>query len=532
MVKQKQLSMNGKIISLTFFIIVFSFLVAGIFVIGNILSTKEKELGNQAMLIARTVAKLPEVTKELSVETNPKQQAKGISETIEGIRIINKAEYIVVLNMDHIRLSHPVKSLIGTKSKTSDENAAFAEHYYLSKAQGEVGKIIRAFVPIMNENHQQIGVIIVGYSLPTIPEILYSIRKEILTATFLSLLFGAWGAWLLGRNMKKQMFDLEPHEIAKMYTERTETFNAMHEGIITIDNDFTVTIFNTKAKQILGVTDDDLIGKKIFDILPDTRLPEILDYNQPIYNKELLINQHNIMSNRVPIIVAGETVGAIAIFQDRTEVRKLAEELTGVKEFVQALRIQNHEHKNKIHTIAGLLQLGHYQQALSYIEEVKEKQEEIVNFLNDRIKNQNISGLLLSKINHGKELGIDVEIDMNSQLTNIPEQMDFNDFVVIIGNLIENAFEALQLAKKDDKKVMISIDQDEESLSILVEDNGVGMSDEVKARIFDNGYSTKKNENHGIGLYLIQDIVKNLDGTIEVTSTLGEGTSIFVTFYL
>ena len=344
----------------------------------------------------------------------------------------------------------------------------------------------------MNTNHQQIGVVIVGYNLPTILEILYSIRKEILIATLLSLLFGAWGAWMLGRNMKKQMFDLEPHEIAKLYTERTETFNAMHEGIIAIDNDFTVTIFNNKAKQILGVAGENLIGKKIYNILPDTRLPEILDYNQPIYNKELFINQHSIMSNRVPIEVDGETVGAIAIFQDRTEVKKLAEELTGVKEFVQALRIQNHEHKNKIHTIAGLLQLGHYQQALKYIEEVKEKQDEIANFLNDRIKNQNISGLLLSKINHGKELGIDVEIDMNSQLTYLPEQLDFNDFVVILGNLIENAFDALQLVKKEEKKVMISIDQDDESLSILIEDNGVGMSEEVIDRIFEDGYSTKR----------------------------------------
>ncbi len=51
-------------------------------------------------------------------------------------------------------------------------------------------------------------------------------------------------------------------------------------------------------------------------------------------------------------------LGAVAMFKDRTEVKKLAEELTGVKAFVQALRVQTHEHKNKLHTIAGLLQLG------------------------------------------------------------------------------------------------------------------------------------------------------------------------------
>ena len=133
-----------------------------------------------------------------------------------------------------------------------------------------------------------------------------------------------------------------------MYIERTETFNAMHEGVIAIDNTFHITVFNNKAKQILNVFEHNLIGQNIYDVLPDSRLPEILDFNQPIYNKELLINHHTILSNRVPIEVEGETVGAIAIFQDRTDVKKMAEELTGVKEFVQALRVQNHELKNNI----------------------------------------------------------------------------------------------------------------------------------------------------------------------------------------
>ncbi|MBK3495264.1 sensor histidine kinase [Viridibacillus sp. YIM B01967] len=530
--KNKQLSMNGKIMSLTFFIIVFSFLVAGIFVLGNIMNTKEKELGAQAMLIARTVGKLPEVREQLGSEETIAKRSATINQTVEGIRVINKADYIVVLDMDHRRLSHPVKSMIGQTSSTVDENPAFVEHYYNSIAKGELGNVVRAFVPVMNEKHKQIGVVVVGYSLPTVLEIIKSIRNEIIIATMLSLIFGAWGAWVLGRHMKKQMFGLEPHEIAKLYVERTETFNAMHEGIIAIDNEFTVTIFNNKARQILGVDEDDLIGKKIHHILPDTRLPEILDYNKPIYNKELFINHHSIMSNRVPIEVNNETVGAIAIFQDRTEVKKLAEELTGVKEFVQALRIQNHEHKNKMHTIAGLLQLGHYDQALDYIVKVKEQQEGITNFLDERIKNQNISGLLLSKINHGKELGIHVEIDMNSQLSYLPEKLGFNDFVILIGNLIENAFDALQNIERDEKTVLISIDQDEHSLSILVEDNGTGISKDSLDHIFQNGYTTKAQKNHGIGLYLIEDIVKKGDGTIEVSSTPGEGTSFFITFYL
>lgn len=530
--KKEQASINIKIVSLTFFIIIFSFIIAAIFVIGNIMTEKEEKLSEQAMLVARTVGKLPEIREKLASSETFTAKSETVNQTVEGIRVINKADYIVVLDMEHRRLSHPVRNMIGQTSNTADENAAFEEHYYTSKAIGEIGKTVRAFVPVMSKDHEQIGVVIVGYRLPTIMEIIGGMRTEIMFVTILSLFFGTWGAWVLGRHMKKQMFGLEPHEIARLYVERTETFNAMHEGIIAIDNKLNVTIFNEKARQILGVYQDDLIGKSIYKILPDTRLPEILDFNKPVYNKELLINQHSIMSNRVPITVNEETIGAIAIFQDRTEVKKLAEELTGVQEFIQALRIQNHEHKNKMHTIAGLLQLGHYNQALDYVVEVNQRQNELSQFFEERIKNENISGLLLSKINQGKEQGIHVEVDMNSKLLYLPEKLDMNDFVIVLGNLIENAFDALRHVDKEEKKVFISIDQDDYTLSILVEDNGIGIKQEQLNYIFDNGYSTKNEQNYGIGLYLIQSIVQKENGNIDVSSNLGEGTSFQITFYL
>lgn len=529
--KQK-MTLNKGMIALTFFIIAFSLLIAGVFILGSIVNSKEKELQEQSMLVARTVATLPEIEDTLHNENNLsiEAQARRINQTVEQLRTVNSADYIVIMNMDHVRLSHPLTSKLGTVSTTPDEEAAYSEHYYTSKAKGEVGVMVRAFVPIMNTKHQQIGVAVVGYRLPSVLEVLGGMKWEIALALTLSTAFGLWGALILSRRVKKQMLDYEPHEIAKLYTERIETFNAMHEGIIAIDKEFTVTIFNPKARQILGIGEQNLLGKKIYDILPDTRLPEILDFNQPIYNKELHINQHTILSNRVPIEVDGETVGAIAIFQDRTEVKKLAEELTGVKEFVQALRIQNHEHKNKLHTISGLLQLGHHQEAMDYIVEVQTTQEETTNFLNQRIQNQNIAGLVLSKINRGKELGIDVMMDEHSTLERLPEKLDFHDFVVVFGNLVENAFDALQLTSSSSKEIFISIDQNDETLSILVEDNGVGMTDEQIQKIFDNGFTTKNSANHGIGLYLISDILNKTNGSIDITSSLNEGTSILVTF--
>ncbi|WP_462406393.1 ATP-binding protein [Gracilibacillus sp. Marseille-QA3620] len=526
---KRPLSIHWKVLFTTFFIIFCSFTVAGIFVLESVMEMKEEEISERSLLLSRTVAELPEVKDRLE-QKDPMKAAEAVNPVVERIRVINDADYVVVLNTNRIRLSHPVKSMIGTKSQTADEDAAFTEHTYISKTKGEKGTVIRGFFPIMDENHRQIGVVISGYLLPTVWEIIWGIRLEIFLTAGFSLLLGAFGAWSLAKSVKSRMFGLEPHEIARLYVERNETFNAMHEGIIAIDNQLDITIFNEKAYQILGVDKCDVIGRNIYDVLPDTRLPEIIDFNHPVYNKELLVNQHSILSNRIPIQVNGKTVGAVAVFQDRTEVKKLAEELTGVKAFVRALRVQNHEHKNKMHTIAGLLQLGKHEKAMNYIIHANEESDELMDFLHGHIQDDNLSGLLLSKIREGKELGIEVEIDKNSRWTYFPDGMDHHDFVIIIGNLIENAFDAVQKTRHTDKKVFISLDQTEDYTSILVEDNGIGMDEETAAQIFKEGFTLKKDEGHGIGLYLVQEIVAKGGGSIEADSIPDEGTSFVITF--
>lgn len=529
----RRLKMNTKILLMTFFIIAFSFFIGGVFVIGNLLSEQEEDLGQRAMLIARTVSNMPELTSHL-VNEDKNKAIQTINHLVEEIRVINKAEYIVVLDMERTKYSHPSADQLGKKSDSEDVNAAFSEHYYISKAQGELGTMIRAFVPVLNEEKKQVGVVVVGYPMPTLSKIFKDYASEIVITVLFSVLFSMWGALILGRHIKRQMFGLEPEEISQMYVERQETFNAMHEGIIAVDNEMNITIFNQKAGFILGVEGDNAkyIGRKIYEVLPDTRLPEIVESGKAIYNQEIYINQRSIMSTRIPIQVKGKNVGAVAIFKDLTEVKQLAEELTGVRAFVQALRVQTHEHKNKLHTITGLLQLGHTKQALEYLKEVQSNEETLIRFLNERFRNENISGLLLSKVGRGKELGITVEIDEESQFTRFPKFLDQHDFVVLFGNLIENAFEALQGVARSEKLITISVDEHDDLLAILVTDNGSGMSEEVKERMFENGYSTKANVNRGIGLYLINEIVKKGNGTIEVTSEEGKGTSFLLLFEL
>ncbi|GAC91486.1 signal transduction histidine kinase [Anoxybacillus flavithermus NBRC 109594] len=522
----KRLSIRWKITALIFFIVSFSLLLSGTIVVGNFVHTKEEELKQRALLTARTVSELPEIKQNIKGTV---KERRMINPIVERLRVIHGAAYISVLDMKKVRLSHPINEMIGKRSYGEDEGPAFAEHTYTTKARGEIGTVIRAFVPVMDNDHHQIGVVIAAYVLPSFMQVLLSLKTEIFVTASLSLLFGGFGAWHLASHIKQQMFQLEPHEIAKLLVERTETFNAMHEGVIAIDTDERITIFNDKAKAMLGVTED-VIGKPIRSVLPDTHLPEILQINRPIYNKELQIRNLAILSNRIPIKVNGKTVGAVAIFQDQTEVKKLAEELTGVKAFVSALRVQTHEYMNKLHTIAGLIQLGHKEKALEYVFQVTAEQEELIRFLSKNIKNESISGLLLSKISRGKELGITVTIDRHSQLHRFPKSLDHHDFVVILGNLIENAFDSFETVNDRPKEVYISIEQTDDILSLSVEDNGCGIEESIQAHMFEEGFSTKKTTGRGIGLYLIKQIVEKGKGHIHVESEKGKGTIFTITF--
>ena len=184
-----------------------------------------------------------------------------------------------------------------------------------------------------------------------------------------------------------------------------------------------ITIINSAAIEMMSLNkNQQMIGAKIHEVIPDTRLPEILKIGQPIYQGDLYVRNRAILSNRIPITVGDKTVGAVAISKNGTEVNRLAQELTGVQAFVEALRVQNHEYSNKLHTIAGLIQLEEPKKALEYIFELNEEQSGLSHLLMRKIHDDNVAGLLLGKVSRGKELGISIKIDESSEFIDFPEE--------------------------------------------------------------------------------------------------------------
>ncbi|MGV3466811.1 MAG: ATP-binding protein [Heyndrickxia sp.] len=520
-----QLPIRWKITILSYCVVIFSLFIGGILLVVNIQSTKEQEINTAAMNTARTVAELSDVKKAIQ---SPKGWTK-INHLMEQIRLINDEDYIVVMNMERVRYSHPVQSLLGTPSLSKDEDAAFAEHNYFSKARGELGTFTRAFFPIKDGNLNQIGVVLVGHRIPSFWEISANLKNEMIIILSLTLSAGLIGSFLLARHMKKQMFQLEPHQISRILEERTATFHSMNEGVIAIDSHEYITIFNEKAKSIFSVVGD-VIGKPIRSVLEDTRLPEIVEQKKAVYNETIIVGGKTILSSRIPVLIDQNVVGAVAICQDRTEVVKMAEELTGVKNFVEALRVQNHEYMNNLHTIAGLIQLGKSEQALDLAFTTSEQQGNVSKSIRRIIRNDALTGLLISKIRRGKELGIVVTMDPNSSFSRFPGQIDQHDLVVLLGNLIENAFGSFENMEKEDRLIDISMEQKDEVCAIMIEDNGCGIADEDLPFLFDKGFTKNKQNGTGYGLFLVNQIVMKGNGVIDVDSKVGVGTSFTITF--
>ncbi|OIJ16002.1 histidine kinase [Anaerobacillus arseniciselenatis] len=515
----RNLPIRWKITFLSVGIVIFSLIVGGIILLGYMAEKKEEELSQTTLITAQLVAQYKTVQDEIN-----KENASEVLQPIaEKIRVINNADYIVILNMDRIRLTHPIKERIGTTFYGGDEDPAFSEHIYTSKAIGENGYTVRSFVPIINENSEQVGVVVVGNVLPTLKELMIDIGNSMVGVFVIASIFGMWGAWLLANHIKKQTFHIEPDQLARVLVERTATFNAIRDGVIAIDQDEKITVINQSAKEIVNAKGD-VVGRKIQEVIPDTRLPEVLNLQKPLLQREFFIQDRAILSNRIPIKLQGKIIGAVAIFQDKTEVTRLAQELTGVQAFVDALRVQTHEYSNKLHTIAGLIQLDQGKKALDYIFELSEEHSELTTLITRQIHDDSLAGLLLGKHSRCKELGIQLNFDYDSVFINYPEGTTIHDLVIICGNLLDNSIDALVNTNEATKQILFSIKEGEEFLTIKISDNGEGIPEKIKNKIFNRGFSTKGNEGRGIGLFLIQAIIDRVEGKIDIKSEREQGT--------
>ncbi|MGH4120577.1 ATP-binding protein [Clostridium sp.] len=527
---RKAIKLQTKITLLIIIVVAISISVIIFFVTSRMTRNIENEAKTNIMNVAQMMAN----SKVVIIALDKKDPFKEIASYVNmQCKTLTQVEYITVADMEGIRYSHPNAEMIGAKFVGGDESRVVENgDIYVSEATGTLGKSLRAFVPIFDsENKRQIGFVCVGTLTNSIENSKHTTILYIIIISLGGLAVGIIGAFLLANNIKNILLGLEPEEITRRYNEKMGIIDAIYEGLIAVDSKGEITLINDSAIDILDfknmINKNDILGKNIEDIFPTTHLVTVLETGVPEFDKEQRINNTIIMTNKIPIVDKGKIIGAIATFRNKTNVTKLAEELTGVKQIVDALRANNHEFMNKLHVILGLIYMGDLEEVKKYITSITEKRQKLLSMVTNKIKDPTIAALILGKVSRAKELGINLIINEEVNLASTHKNIDSNDLITILGNLIENGLESVNKCDKENKYVKLKIEEFDDRIEIEVEDSGVGIEAENINKIFKRGYTTKLGS-EGVGMALVKETIENLNGKIAINTERNNGCTIAV----
>jgi len=491
------LQLRTRITLLVSLILGLALLVTGAMVHWRLERQTRESLGEKVALLSRIVAGT-EVAREGLTGMRPQAQVQDLA---ERIRLESGVDYVVVMDMNGLRLSHPNRSLIGARFAGGDDADVYRGRSYLSVAKGTLGVSVRAFTPV-RDGDRQVGAVAVGLLQSGVDRAVVSVHKRIALGGLIGFAAGILGAMYVADRIKRILLGMEPQEISTVLQQRNAMLHSVREGILSVDRDLVVTIANEEALRLFALagSQGELVGRNVEEVLPSSRLRTVVETGQAEYDQEGDILGLPILTNRVPVLVDGRIAGALATFRDKTEVNRLAEQLTGVRFYADALRAQTHEFMNKLHVILGLVRLEEYERLKTFITGVAGRLDDEVGFVVQRIKDPVVAGFLLARFASAREQNIRMQLDPEASLPPGADDAFSHDLVTILGNLLVNAVEAIGDGPR--REIRVVLRPKESWLHLAVEDTGPGLPESIQARGFSRGASTK-GEHRGVGLWQV-----------------------------
>lgn len=176
------------------------------------------------------------------------------------------------------------------------------------------------------------------------------------------------------------------------------------------------------------------------------------------------------------------------------------------------MQVQRHDFYNHLTAVYGYLNAKRYNQAEEYIGTLYNNVRQIANLLG--INPPELGALISAKQENAKSRGIDFSWQVNIQNCVLP--LPPEDLTQIIGNLLDNAFDAATFGRYP--KVRLVITGNKIGLQIKVSNTGAFIPENVRDHVFNAGYTTKDANTHsGLGLFIIKQIVDRYNGQLYLT---------------
>jgi len=446
-----------------------------------------------------------------------KQNKNMLSDLMKNYNPPPDINYVSITNDEQIRIYHSAGRGIGKSLIDANLDSILRGDIVTLVSVGIENKLlIKARVPVIF-NGDYVGIVSVGMNYEKAMGKL-SQRFEI-TILFSIIIFGALTLFIqrftyyISRKMQHQ----SPQQIEMALELRLGILNTVFEGVVAVDSNNEILVINDSALKDLHILDSreqvhNTHIKAYFypiDFFHSANNDEVTDQTVSC-NGETLVANRRFMFNEL-----GEKTGAVISFRLRREKEELEQTINAVINDKENLRAIIHEFNNQMSVVYGLLQMNQHDKAMDFIQsEHRSKQSDIYSVSN-AFRIPTLVALILSKMSRAKELGVTLNIDPLSSIQTDDLPISENKLTCIVGNLINNAFEAIIRAESRERLVRLHILQGND-LIIEVEDSGDGIKEDDFDKIFQRKYTQKSEPNHGIGLSLIDNIVDEVNGTIIV----------------
>jgi len=502
-------------------------LAAGFAVVQHNLNRQlDEQYEHRALAVAQTLAAEPSLQQAVRAGDPGGVSARGAVQAMAMAVAGNTgAAFVVVTNKAGIRYSHPKPWLIGLPVWSNDHEPASSEPFrtgrlWMGIQRGTLGMEAVGKAPLLSQG-RLIGEVSVGFLTATVAGEVASTLAGLASYFLAVLALGVLAAFGLSRRLKRQTFGLELGEIAALLQEREAMLHGIREGVLGYDKNERIVLANDLARQLLDLPPG-FVGRPLRQGLPPGRLADVV--TGEIEGTDLLVlhGDRVLAANRMPIQHERQHLGWVITFQDRTESEALKRQLDDAIGLTETLRAQSHEFANRLHTVVGLVELGHYNEAIQFVTEVSTARAHLTERLQARISDAKLVALILAKVSLADERDVQLRVMDDSHA--LAPISDVSDVLTVAGNLIDNPVDAAAQAQARPRWVELTIVAAEHNLMIRVRDSGPGVPHDMREAIFMDGVTTKSSvtgARRGLGLALVRQVVTGRGGMISVGHDAG-----------